>query len=967
MIAALSAALLVAMPVTGQAQQHENPVELHKKANALEAAGKYAEAIPYARRALEIEESRSGPNQPNVVAILLNRLAMLYAKDGRYADAETFYQRSLTLRAKARGPFHPDVATVLNNLAALYLAQGRYADAESSLKRSLAIREKALGPAHLDVATTLNNLAELYRLEGRYTDAEPLIKRALAIREKVLRPDHRDVAVSLNTLAAIYDDQGRYVDAEQFYKRSLAVYENALGPNHPDVALSLTNLAVFYEHQGRYADAESLLRRSLAIREKALGSGHPDVATTLSNLAVLHAYRGRYAEAESLSRRALEIREKALGSAHPDVATALNNLAMLYKEQSRYVDAEPLLKRASAIWEKALGSNHRDVATALNNLAMLYEEQGRYVDAEPLLKRASAIWEKALGSDHRDVATALNNLATLYADQSRYADALPLIRTAANKGFDRKTIHLAVLTGALTNALITRTEALEESYEVIQRATSSAASNAISQLSIRFAAGNDQLAQLIRRDQDLGAENENLDKFLIAAVGQEPSKRDLPTEQRIRDRLKSISIERAEIGTLLNQRFPNFAALSKPTPITVKDTQPLLSDDEALVVFDFDDKSNAWIITGADADWVELKITAKQLEEQVKALRSSLSFDIDTKPFDTQLAFKIYQKTFGTIEDKLQGKTRLSVVTNGALTSLPLQLLITKDPSGKAPKDVDWLMRSYAITNLPSVASLKTLRSRASSSSAAKPMIGFADPVFSKDGSKQVAALRSVVNFYEGGRPDLSSLARALQQLPETANEVRAIGEVLKAGGDDIKLGIFASEATVKQTKLDDYRVVYFATHGLVAGEVEKFARVKAEPALALTIPDKPADLDDGLLTASEIAQLKLNAEWVVLSACNTAAEGNPGAEALSGLARAFFYAGARSLIVSHWEVDSDATVKLMTKMFQAIATDPKLSHAEALRQSMLAMVDSASSDRVAHPRIWAPFVVVGEPAKPLR
>jgi CHAT domain-containing protein/Flp pilus assembly protein TadD len=925
MIAALFAALLVAMPVTGQAQQHENSAELHKKVNALEAAGKYAEAIPYARRALEIEESRSGPNQPNVVAIVLNRLAMLYAKDGRYADAETFYQRSLTLRAKARGPFHPDVATVLNNLAALYLAQGRYADAESPLKRSLAIREKALGPAHLNVAATLNNLAELYRLQGRYTDAEPLIKRALAIREKVLRPDHPDVAVSLNNLAAIYDDQGRYVDAEQFYKRSLAVYENALGPNHPDVALSLMNLAVFYGHQGRYADAEPLLRRSLAIREKTLGSGHPDVATTLSNLAVLHAYRGRYAEAESLSRRALEIREKALGSDHPDVATALNNLAMLYKEQSRYVDAEPLLKRASAIWEKALGS------------------------------------------DHRDVATALNNLAALYADQSRYADALPLIRTAANKGFDRKTIHLAVLTGALTNALITRTEALDESYEVIQRATSSAASNAISQLSIRFAAGNDELAQLIRRDQDLGAENENLDKFLIAAVGQEPSKRDLPTEQRIRDRLKSISIERAEIGTRLNQRFPNFAALSKPTPITVKDTQLLLSDDEALVVFDFDDKSNAWIITGADADWVELKITAKQLEEQVKALRSSLSFDIDNKPFDTQLAFKIYQETLGTIEDKLQGKTRLSVVTNGALTSLPLQLLITQDPSGKAPKDVDWLMRSYAITNLPSVASLKTLRATASSSSAAKPMIGFADPVFSKDGSKQVAALRSVVNFYEGGRPDLSSLARALQQLPETANEVRAIGEVLKAGGNDIKLGIFASEATVKQTKLDDYRVVYFATHGLVAGEVEKFAKVKAEPALALTIPDKPADLDDGLLTASEIAQLKLNAEWVVLSACNTAAEGNPGAEALSGLARAFFYAGARSLIVSHWEVDSDATVKLMTKMFQAIATDPKLSHAEALRQSMLAMVDSASSDRVAHPRIWAPFVVVGEPAKPLR
>jgi CHAT domain-containing protein len=243
-------------------------------------------------------------------------------------------------------------------------------------------------------------------------------------------------------------------------------------------------------------------------------------------------------------------------------------------------------------------------------------------------------------------------------------------------------------------------------------------------------------------------------------------------------------------------------------------------------------------------------------------------------------------------------------------------------------------------------------------------MIAFADPIFSKEEKVQVAALRSVVNFYESGKPDLVSLAKALPQLPETANEVRAIGEVLKASEDDLKLGVFASETAVKGTNPDAYRIVYFATHGLVAGEVEKFAKVKAEPALALTIPETPTELDDGLLTASEVAQLKLNADWVVLSACNTAAEGNPGAEALSGLARAFFYAGARSLVVSHWEVDSDATVQLMTGMFQASARDPRLSHSEALRASMLSTIDNATSDEDAHPRIWAPFVVVGEPAK---
>ena len=134
---------------------------------------------------------------------------------------------------------------------------------------------------------------------------------------------------------------------------------------------------------------------------------------------------------------------------------------------------------------------------------------------------------------------------------------------------------------------------------------------------------------------------------------------------------------------------------------------------------------------------------------------------------------------------------------------------------------------------------------------------------------------------------------------------------------------------------------------------------------MALTIPAKPTVFDDGLLTASEIAQLKLDADWVVLSACNTAAEEKPGAEALSGLARAFIYAGARSLIVSHWSVDDEATARLMVGTFRASTRDPKLSHTEALRLAMLAMIEQARSDNDADPRLWAPFMVVGEPAKP--
>lgn len=957
------AAALCFAAADSSARESENPFQLQNKAEALGAAGKYSEAIPYARRALEIMEQRFGQNHPNVAA-LLNTLASLHQKQGKYKDAEPLFKRSIAILERTR-PNDPNNAILLNNLAHLYEDQGRFIDAEQLYKRAIVTWERAVRPNQSEFATVLSNLGALYDQLGRYVEAESLIKHSLVMHEKIFGTNHPEAAIVVNNLAELFRKTGKYENAESSYKRALVIWEKTRGRDHPSIAVILNNMALLYSSQARYADAESLYQRSLIIAEKAFGSDHITVSHVLNNLALVYHAQGRNSEAESLYERALAIRQKFLPPNHFDIAQSLNNLASVYRDLGRVTDAQSLSKRSLEIYESTFGPDSLPTAYALNTLGGLYHLDRRYFEAEPLFKRALAIREKALGSDHHDVAIVLNNLALLYRAQGRYADALRAINQTILASRIDKVVAFPVLFDSQGQGLITPLHAMTDSYAILQLSWSSSAADAVSRLAARFAAGSDALAQLVRKDQDLLAERDALDRNLIVAVGKQISQRNSAVEDQFRNRIEAIKSEREALQKSFAERFPNYVALSKPQPLSLEDTRALLSDDEALVAFDFDKKSYAWVITRADADWVELKITAKELEEQVKALRSSLSFDIDNKPFDTQLAFKIYQETFGTIADKLQGKTRLSVVTNGALTSLPFQLLVTKDPGNKQLKDIDWLVRSYAITNLPSVASLKTLRSTASSSSAAKPMIGFADPIFSKDGSKQVAALRSVVNFYEGGRPDLSSLAKALQQLPETANEVRAIGEVLKADRNDLKLGIFASEATVKQTKLDDYRIVYFATHGLVAGEVEKFAKVKAEPALALTIPDKPTDLDDGLLTASEVAQLKLNAEWVILSACNTAAESNPGAEALSGLARAFFYAGARSLVVSHWEVDSDASVKLMTKMFQTMATDPKLSHAEALRQSMLAMVASAGSDHDAHPRLWAPFVVVGEPAKP--
>jgi CHAT domain-containing protein len=220
-----------------------------------------------------------------------------------------------------------------------------------------------------------------------------------------------------------------------------------------------------------------------------------------------------------------------------------------------------------------------------------------------------------------------------------------------------------------------------------------------------------------------------------------------------------------------------------------------------------------------------------------------------------------------------------------------------------------------------------------------------------------VARQPSFAKFWKSAAVDLDELRRGLQPLPETADELRSIAKSVGARPADIKLGAKATEAAVKQARLDDYRIVYFATHGLVAGDLEKLS----EPALALSVPQVASELDDGLLTASEIAFLRLDADWVVLSACNTASPESPHAEGLSGLAKAFFHAGARSLLVSHWAVSSDAAAVLAISTFKAMQRNSTMGRAEALRQAMLSFIRNKADPWKAYPSYWAPFVVVGE------
>ncbi|MFZ0848824.1 MAG: CHAT domain-containing tetratricopeptide repeat protein [Hyphomicrobiaceae bacterium] len=1041
LLVGLIAALAIGSGGKVSAQQ-QDIATLTRQIEQMVTEGRVTEALPIARRAIDLMERERGPNDLEL-ANAMNALALLHMQLGQYADAEPLYKRALSIREKVLGNEHTAVGATLHSLAALYVYQGHYMDAEALYQRALGIKEKALGPDHSQVATTLHNLAVLLAMQGRYGEAEPIYMRALAIKEKTLGPEHTDVGSSLYAVAELYVRQGRFLEAEPLYKRTLAIKENALGLNHSEVGTTLYGLAALYVYLGRFEEAEPLYRRTLAIKETLLGPEHSEVGSTLHNLAVLLALQGRTSEAEQLYRRVIAIKENALSPDHTEVGSALYGMAELYGQQGRHAEAEPLYRRALAIKEKTLGPDHTEVGTTLFGLAALYAAQGRAAEAEPLYLRTLAIKQKALGADHPEVSTTLTDLALLHWQQGHLAQAVEewrrsaaaIIRrskreteasapalTAKGQTEARRKAHLLAgfIKAARRLAELEPAQALQlahETFIMAQWAQSSEAAHSLSQMAVRQAKGDGVLAGLVRERQDLLAEWQARDQTLVATRAQPPELRDAIAEAALSTRLATIDTRISEVDRQLARDFPEFASLASPEPLDIAQVQKLLGANETLLLV-LDTRAWApspeetliWAVTKTDARWVTTDLGTSALNQHVAALRCGLDqaawADASVQcahwfgstasnthhgmlPFDLGRAYDVYQSLFGQVADLIASR-ELLIVASGALTALPFQVLVTDKPAVALPTDgpgyagAAWLAKTHAISVLPSVGSLNALRQFAKASRARQPFLGFGNPLLlgptgsdrhawerqTCDGSAVVQVAQrgvrgSIAPFYRGGLADVA-IVRAQVPLPETADELCAVAKSMAAAESNVYLGAKATEQTVKNLSADGTlahaRVIHFATHGLLAGETEMLTSSRVEPALLLTPPDQATETDDGLLTASEISQLKLDADWVVLSACNTAAgeSDKPGSESLSGLARAFFYAGARALLVSHWAVNSHATVRLITGAFQATAQG-QVGRAEATRRSMLTLIGSGGTN--AHPSSWAPFVLVGDGA----
>lgn len=861
---------------------------------------------------------------------------------GAYEEALKLTEEFEALAIREYGAKSVQRARAISWKGFLYRVLGRPKESEGLFEEALEIYKETLPPDSAELATGLNNLGIQYHFSGRNKDAAKLFEQSFAIREKVLPPTNLDVAGVIINLAKSYQALGRLTEAEALLGRALVLVDAALkGAQHPYRAAARQNYAVILEANGRYKDAEPLLREAVAIRKASQPPTHPEIPGALAKLAENLYLQGRFKEAEELFYEAMVIRIRSQGYRHPDTIGTLIQMGRNFIAQRKGRDAREVLEKARENAVEVYASQSSILASIDSELAEAHSLLGDHAAAHALSAQASASFAER--GDSSAIARRAYQRAVRFAWDFR----------ASATGTDDKSLQ-------------------SDSFSVAQWSQFTTTANSVTKMAARMSLKEPALREQVREreglERTLSEQEESLTRLISIQSSESQARR-----QEIKSEIDRTNQRLHEIDDTLSRDSPEYFSLVNARPLELGAVQERLGPNDALVsLLSTPDAVFVWAVTKEGSSWHRWKVDSGDLENRVQALRSTLDSKDMTELFDLAKSYDLYRNLLAPAEATLSGKRRLLVVPTGALTGLPFHLLVTAPakpmPEGddqlQAYRTADWLVRRHSIEVLPSVTSLEQLARTHQLGSQRAPLIGFANPKLGDrkaSSSASVATASGSADYWRERGIDFDAVRNSLEELPETEFELATVGEKMNADKNKLLFRDGATERAVKSADLANYKVAYFATHGLIAGELKGLD----EPSLVLSLPQAPSDEDDGFLTASEISQLNLDADLVVLSACNTAAGEKPGAESLSGLARAFLYAGARSLLVSHWRVNSEATTRLTTSMFDLLSADPKLDYPEALQQAMIAMIEDRGNPLNAYPGLWSPFIVVGASTRP--
>ncbi len=797
-----------------------------------------------------------------------------------------------------------------------------------------------------------------------------------------------------------------FATAEIAYRAALALQQKALGRSDPNTVNALMHLALQVSDQNRFAEADTLFQQAETLAPQAadkaaparllhyraldaLNQGHNETAMAL--LARAAAAYTALVPPESLhagAPAAPPLQLAAAGTTANDLASlpserlmvdptaqsaliglieTLRYRAIVLRLLGRPADADAAIASAEAL----AAANRMEVplvsARLTRTAATIAGAAGEVGESEAGLARSQQDFTRVLPQTRPVAETELLQAADA-ARQGNPDRAIALCDEASallrqlRVGIDSTLLEPCLATEAAAadrdpphaQALLTRM------FETAQLAQGSTTSRQIDEAAARLAAGTHgpKVAEAIRRRQDAAQVLADLYQRRDALAhppppGTVPQAGGALSAAELDKRIAAAQSELADADGALQAAAPNYGQLVQEV-VPAADVLKALAPGEAF----------AAITLTAHGGWTFLlrngSTTVRPVhgdEDSIAALvhqvRGGIEMTTATLPtFDIAAARALYDDTLGSVAPQLGGAQALVVAPSGPLLAIPFAVLLTGPASPGNLAGAPWLIRQMSVAHVPSAANFVALR-KAGSSTASHPWLGFG-------GFRPVTLAQARASFPAAACHDSADLLASLPPLPSALRELGAAREVLGASPADEIVGAGFTVPTVQQADLRDYRILHFATHALLPAELP----CENEPTIITSAPPGAHNASGALLTASDILGLKLDANLVILSACNS---GGPGGtvdgESLSGLARTFFYAGARSLLVTHWSVNDQAAAYLVVATLARLRSAPAAGVAAALRGAELGMLDAAGHAMpaaVAHPFYWAPFAVIG-------
>jgi len=786
-----------------------------------------------------------------------------------------------------------------------------------------------------------------------------------------------------------------FASAEQAYRAALAIQQKALGQDDPNTVEPLMHLALQVSDEGRFAAADPLFARAEALA--------PHAADRVAPARLLH-YRALHALNQGHQAQALAMLQQAEAAyaalVPPELLVARVQLASAGPMPAREPLTDPTVESAlMGVLEtrryQAIVLRHLDqpaesaaMAASAQNLAMADGIVLPVITAR--LTRTAATAAGAAGS----IATAETGLAqsavafSEVLPQTRPLAETELLQAAAlaGQGQTRRALALCATAAKLLQALHSGTDPsllapclaayaaeaarqpenaqrlLAAMFETAELAQDSLTTRQIAEAAARLAANasNPKVAAAIRRRQNAGQtladlERQRDDLVRGALPGTVPPPAKPLTQAELDRRIAEAEVELGDADAALHAAAPNYGQLVQEA-VPAADVLAALRPNEAFVAITLTGDSG-WVFAMRNGSIAAAPLRAgtREVGALVRRVRASIEpTEAGVPRFDTGAAFGLYQAVLAPVAPQLAGVKALVVAPSGPLLSLPFAVLLTGSAEPDRLAEAPWLIRDMTIAHVPSAANFVALRRIVDTSHAQRPWFGFGD-------FHPVTLAQAERSFPSAACADSARLFAGLPPLPFARRELEAARALLGAAPSDELLGAAFTVPAVENAHLKDYRVLHFATHALLPAEL----RCQSEPAIVTSAPPGALDASGALLTTSDVMGLDLDADAVILSACNSGGPGGAdGGDSLSGLARAFFFAGARALLVTHWSISDQSSAFLVADTLRRFAAGSDGGLGGALRAAQLGMLDAAGRSlpaALAHPFYWAPFALIGE------